>query len=443
MCIAGECMKKLLKNTGFLFISKLISAIFTLSYTIYLARYLGPSDYGVIAYVLAFVGLITVVTDMGLYPLTIREIAKNKDLTEKFLGNTLSIKLLLCLITIIVIFAYVYTTTNFTEEYMCWKLIYVTVMVTIYLLLKSYNDLFYAIYQGFEKITYVGIGYILINSIIFLWIIAGSFMSFDVTGMAWGFAIAGIISFLYNLAILSKKFFKPRLYFDIQTWDYIFREAVYFGFLIIFASISYKIDSIMIGYMGGEYLVGLYNAPYKVIEGLNYLIPTVIFAISYPIMSKHFSNLDNLKNVYVAVFKSSLFLGLFISILVTIFAKYIILLLYGTDYVGSILVLKILIWSFFIICLNYPTHGILNAMGKQKLVARISFIGTLINVFLNALLIPKYGIYGASITTVITGFIIFLLSYYFIIKIFKLRKCEIINAIIPSKEDIKLFKKLK
>lgn len=295
-------MKKLLKNTGFLFISKLISAIFTLSYTIYLARYLGPSDYGVIAYVLAFVGLITVVTDMGLYPLTIREIAKNKDLTEKFLGNTLSIKLLLCLITIIVIFAYVYTTTNFTEEYMCWKLIYVTVMVTIYLLLKSYNDLFYAIYQGFEKITYVGIGYILINSIIFLWIIAGSFMSFDVTGMAWGFAIAGIISFLYNLAILSKKFFKPRLYFDIQTWDYIFREAVYFGFLIIFASISYKIDSIMIGYMGGEYLVGLYNAPYKVIEGLNYLIPTVIFAISYPIMSKHFSNLDNLKNVYVAVF---------------------------------------------------------------------------------------------------------------------------------------------
>jgi O-antigen/teichoic acid export membrane protein len=436
----GNFMSKLLKNTGFLFIAKGISAVLILIYTVSLARYLGPSDYGIIAYALAFMGLITSITDLGLYPLVTREVAKNRDDAKNFFGNILGIKLLLTTATVIIMLAYLFWGVAYLNDRFSFKFVVAVVSITIYYILRSYSDLFYAVYLAFERTSYVGLGYILINSIICFWTFIMILFNKNIIVLTIGFAIAGLISLFYNMYIISKKFFTLKVHFNISMWKDIIYDAIYFGFLIILVSINYRTDSIMIGIMSGDYMVGLYGAPYKVIEGLNYLIPTVLFAIVYPKMSKYFKNTKMLKNIYAKTIKLSLYTTLILSIIVSIFSKNIIMALYGQEYAESVFVLQILIWSFFITCLNYPTQGLLNSIGNQKYVAKISFMGTIVNIILNFILIPKYGIYGASMTTVITGIIIFLLGYFQVTRILEFEKTEIIKMIVISKEDLNILK---
>ena len=177
-------VKRIAKNTGILFVSNIISKFFIFIFTVYMARYLGTEGFGIISFALAFTGIFGIIADMGLQPLTVREVARNKNLTEKYLGNITIIKFILGLITFVLIVLTINLMNYPTET------VYVVYLIAFYVLIDSFNRTFYSIYQGHEKMEFVGIGSILNSSLMLLGVFTAMYFGFNVEGFAYIYLIS-------------------------------------------------------------------------------------------------------------------------------------------------------------------------------------------------------------------------------------------------------------
>ena len=408
-------VKRIAKNTGILFVSNIVSKLFGFVYIIYMARYLGAEGFGILSFALAFTGMFGVFADLGLQPLTIREIARNTELTGKYLGNIAAIKSILGIITFILIVIAI-NLMNYPAE-----TVYVVYLIAFSVLMGSFNNMFYSIYQGHEKMEYFGIGNILNSSLMLLGVFIAMYFGFNVEGFAYVYLISGIVVLLYNLIISTWKFVKPKIEIDLKFWKELLKESLPFALIGFFVVIYFRIDSIMLSYMKGDEIVGYYSASYRLIDSLSSLIPIIIYSVMFPVMSKYLNSLDDLKKVWIKAFNLSFIIGLITTIFVVVFAKYIILIIYGSSYLPSIVVLKILIWAFFIICISSITSGLLNAINKQRLVTFGASIGAIINVILNLILIPRYSMEGAALATVVTEVLMFMLYIYLTCKFLKIK----------------------
>lgn len=349
-------VKRIAKNTGILFVSNIISKFFIFIFTVYMARYLGTEGFGIISFALAFTGIFGIIADMGLQPLTVREVARNKNLTEKYLGNITIIKFILGLITFVLIVLTINLMNYPTET------VYVVYLIAFYVLIDSFNRTFYSIYQGHEKMEFVGIGSILNSSLMLLGVFTAMYFGFNVEGFAYIYLISGIGVLLYNLIISTWKFVKPKIEIDLKFWRELLKEAWPFALSGIFVAIYFWADSIMLSYMVGNKAVGIYNAAYKLVYVLLF-IPAMYFTTIYPVLSKmHLKSSNTLKFIYTRSLKYFAIIGMFIGIIAVLFAKEIILLIYGAGYEASIIALKILVWAIVFSFLAHATLYTLNSI---------------------------------------------------------------------------------
>ena len=92
-------VQRIAKNSLFLLASNIISKILGFFYVMYIARYLGAEGFGILSFALAFTGIFSVFSDLGLGSLTVREVARDKSLASKYLGNIAVMKIFLVIIT--------------------------------------------------------------------------------------------------------------------------------------------------------------------------------------------------------------------------------------------------------------------------------------------------------------------------------------------------------
>ncbi|AEF97064.1 flippase [Methanotorris igneus] len=412
--------KRIAKNTGILFVSNIISKFFGFVYTVYMARYLGAEGFGILSFALAFTGMFGIIADFGLQPLTVREVARNPELTGKYLGNIAVIKSILGIITFILIVLTI-NLMNYPAE-----TVYVVYLVAFYVLIGSFNNMFYSIYQAHEKMEYVGIGNILNSSLMLLGVFTAMYLGFNVEGFAYIYLISGIGVLLYNICVTLWKFVKPKIEIDLKFWKELLKEAWPFALSGFFITVYYWIDSVMLSYMVGNLVVGWYNAAYRIILVFLF-IPIIVNAAIYPIMSRYYiTSNKSLKIICEKYFKIMLTIGLPLGILITVFAEEVVLSIFGQDYHGTIIALKILIWGLVSIFANAPFVKLFESINRQSLVTKVTGFAMVMNIILNILLIPKFSYIGASITTLVTEFTI---AVFVIILGIKLKYVEFANIL--------------
>jgi len=96
--IEGDRMntvQRIAKNTGVLLASQVVSYVIGFFFVMYTARYLGAEGFGILSFALAFTGIFGVFADLGLRQLTVREVARDKSLAGKYLGNIAAMKVIL------------------------------------------------------------------------------------------------------------------------------------------------------------------------------------------------------------------------------------------------------------------------------------------------------------------------------------------------------------
>lgn len=402
--------KRIFKNTSILFIAQIVNYILAFFYTIYLARYLGVSDFGVLTFGISFTTIMGVTADLGLSILAVREIARDKSISSGYTGNLIVIKLVLSSITMGLIALFMNLFNYPTQT------IQVVYLLGFWMVFTSFTQLFYSVFQAYEKMEYQSIGTILYSILLFSGVFYGIFSNFSIQWFALIYLIVSGVVLFYTIFIYLARFPRPNLQVNWNFWKSKLTLALPLSIASIFSTIAFRVDTVLLSLFQGYVVVGLYTAPYKIIEVLLF-IPSVYSAVIFPVLSRfHVSSKESFQLIYVKSIKYMIILGLPLAAGVTILSQDIILLLYQSAFSGSVVALQILIWTVPLLLLTTSFGIILISMNKQVLAIRLTFIYMIFNIGVNLAVIPQFSYLGAAVVTVLTELVNFVMLFYYLSK---------------------------
>ena len=401
------------KNTSWLFAEKILRMVVGLFVGIWAARYLGPEQFGLFSYAQAFVGLFAAIAGLGLDGIIVRELVKNPSKQAVLLGTAFYLKLIGALL---VLLALAGTVTLSHQDSLTTWLIFIIASSTVF---QSFNvvDFFFQAKVLSKYVVYVNIISLLISSFVKIGLIL---TSASLIAFAWVVLFDSVIlmlGFVYYFQRHAKLNIK-RLNFSKATAINLLKDSwplILSGLVI---SIYMKVDQIMIKEMLDAEAVGQYVAAVRLSEAW-YFIPMVIASSLFPaiINAKKVS-----KEFYYAqlqkLYDLMVWIAIAIALPMTFLSDWVIDLLYGVQYDQSGAILMIHIWAAVFVFLGVASSRWFIVENLQKYSLYRTLAGALINVMLNYILIPIYGIYGAAYATLASQVVA---SYLFNITNKKLR----------------------
>ncbi|RAK20397.1 O-antigen/teichoic acid export membrane protein [Anoxybacillus vitaminiphilus] len=396
-------IKKIVSNAGWLFIDRIFRMGVGLLVGLWIARYLGPEQYGLLNYAQAFIALFSAFATLGLDGIVIRNLLNEPDKKEELLGTAFALKFIGGLLVFILSVTLTIIIGDFSENYLrIWLIFFVSLGVVF----QSFDVIdFWFQSQIQSKYTVIAKG--LSFTIISLFKVV--LILFKANLMA--FAIAGLLEVLLGALFLIAAFkIKGN---SISRWK--FKKSVAISLLkdswpLILSGLAVtlymRIDQVMIGNMLGDRENGLYTAAVKLVE-MWYFIPTSIVASTFPVIIKlRKQNLSLYLKRLQQLYNLMTWLGILIAVVITIFSKQIILLLYGEGYSKSSFVLSISVWAGIFVFQGVARGNWIQAENLQRYSYWYTLIGCIVNIVLNLITIPKYGIYGAAVSTLISQFVV-------------------------------------
>lgn len=393
-------IQRISKNISILFVSQILTYILGFLTLAYTARYLGVAGYGTLSFALAFTQIFSVLMDLGLNTFTIREVARKKSLAEDYVANISLIKVILGAITFFLIITMVHILGYNLQT------IQIVAFIALYTIFFAFSQLFYAVFQANEKMEYPSLGNIISSILLFIGVFTAIHYGFNIYQFSHIYAFTGAIILIYAVLMYSWRFNLPKIKFEWSMWKYLMKKAWPFAITGISINLYLYIDSIILSLFQGQEAVGFYNAAYRLIVVLLF-IPIIFNNALFPLMSQYFiSSKESLNYTFDKLFKIMILIGFPLATGTVIISNQLIILIYGTQYVGAVIVLQILIWSTFLIFARSPFERLLESSDKQLSVTKIFILGAIFNTILNIIVIPQFSYVGAAIITVLTDILV-------------------------------------
>jgi len=388
---------RVIKNASWIIACKVIQSLLGLVISMLTARYLGPSNYGLINYAASVVAFVVPIMQLGLNSILVQEIIEGKDPEGTIIGTATVMSFtssLLCVAGVICFSAI----ANAGET----ETIIVIALYSILLICQSIGLVqywFQAKYLSKYTSIVMLVAYIIVSAYkIFLLATAKGVYWFAVSNAFDYFIISVALLYLY------KRMGNDRLHFSRKTASRMFSRSKYYIISGLMVTIFAHTDRIMLKLMIDDSATGYYSAAVTC-AGLTSFVFSAIIDSARPSIfeSKKISEQAFEKNMS-RLYSVIIYLSLLQSLAMTVLAGPIIRILYGQQYLSSIPALQIVVW--------YTTFSYMGAVrniwmlseGKQKYLWMINLSGALANVILNYILIPYLGIIGASIASLVTQF---------------------------------------
>lgn len=401
-------------NTVVQIIGKILTTAIAVVMLAYLARYLGVAGYGDYTTIFAFLGFFAILADMGLYTVAVRETAKHPEEAKKIMSNILSLRVIFALAFLFLAPLIGMMIPGYSTII---KLgIWVGTLSSFFILL---NQVFASIFQEKLRMDRLVISDVSARLILFLLVLVFIKLGFSLEYFILANVIANLFLCVLSLA-MSRRFLIFGFGFNYQYWKYILKEAIPLGIVIVLGLIYFKIDTVMLSIMKGSMAVGIYGAPYKILEIL-ITIPSIFMGSVFPLAAKYLNNNDpRFKESFVKSFDFMSLMVLPIVFSIFILAKPIVLLILGEEFLASVLPLRYLIFAVLIIFYGTIMGNFVVAANLQKKLVWIYIFSVFFNIVVNLILIPKYSYIGSSITTIATEFMVCSLAFVIVYKNLKL-----------------------
>jgi O-antigen/teichoic acid export membrane protein len=424
----AEKIVNIAKNTSYFTLALVLQKIISLTYFTIYARELGPEVLGRYYSAIAFTSIFSIFIDLGLTNFLTREISKRQEDAKKFLSNIIFIKLILSVFTLIVALI-VANFWGYSEETI--KLIYIS---SISMVLDSFTTTFFSCSRGFHNLKYESISSVLFQVIILIGSVLILYSNKSITALMLVMVLASVFNFIYSASINFYKWgltIKPTK--DIALIKNILTTSLPFAVYAIAQKIYTFLDSLLLFKFLGDKEVGLYQIPFKIITALQFL-PLAFTASLYPALSSYWkNNKEQLAITFERAINYSIIISLPIVAGIFLLAdKIVIIFQSDNDYSGAIWPLKIIILSLFFVFIGYPVGSLLNACDQQKNNTKNMIITAVFSLILNLIVIPKFGVSGASMTVFVSNFLMFLLGWRFVSRIVKINLKNIILVLMKS-----------
>jgi O-antigen/teichoic acid export membrane protein len=366
---------------------RIVSAIFV---SIYVARYLGPVQFGALSFALAIVAIFMAVSRLGMDNVLVRDISRHPEKTKEYIGTAFGLMFISAIVAMSIIGILIF----FLESDFKSKL-YMLIIATglffqsLFVIDYSFQAQVKAKYSSIAKT--IALVFSSLLKIYLVWIQADLFL------FALAFALDTIFIGIMLLSVyLIKKqpvFFgsfhlnlvKPLL---ISAWPLMLTAGM--GILLL------KFDQIIIGIMLGDKEVGLYTAALRIYEGWIMMPQILAMSLIPAIVSlKKQSNriYEDKMTIFMRIIIS---INIGIAVLVSLFSEEVIKLLYGEAFASSSNVLQIVIWCAVMMGIGSISFRYLINEGLEYKMINIMLTAMISNIILNIVLVPIMGIEGAA-----------------------------------------------
>ncbi len=401
---------KILENSLWIMSDKIFNMVVGILITGMVARYFGPEKLGIFNYSLSFITLFTAISTLGLETLVVKAIVTQ----EKDEGTILYTSLVMRVIggILLIILSNVLIKVIEPDN----KQIHTIVVILSFgMLFKSLDVIEYWIHahQNAKYSSFVRIATIIFTSILKVALI---FLKGSIIKLSFIYIFDAIMAgVIYQIMFFKKKNnnigfsvdFKYGIKLLKQSW------AIVLSGLMI--TLYMQLDKIMLGKMMNDYSqVGIYTAATQ-IATMWYFVPMALINSYKPvIMMAKENSADNYLNKMQKLYDLVSLSSLVFSILVIIFGKVVIRILFGKEFFGAYSILIISVWAGIFALLGSARSVWLISEGKQKYTMLYTFVGFIVNLVLNLLLINRFGGIGAAIATLIAQFVANVITLYFI-----------------------------
>ena len=404
--------KAIFINTASQIIVRFVTLAFALISVKLLTNYLGPNGVGEFNSIVTYINLFVVLADLGLFAVTVREIAKNPDNEGKILSNVFTIRLIsaaaACLVAIGVVNLTSYSANIKLGVLIASGFLFFNLMASVYDMVLQYRlkMQYSAIAEFIAKLINILALYVIIR-------LHGSFLWIAATIALWG-----VLIFIFKW-IFASKFVKINPTYDKKVTSWIFQLAWPLGLVFIVSNLYFKLDTLMLFVMKGATAVGIYSVAFKILEVTAFV--GAFFAGSLkPTLSENIEN--NKPRIGDIVGKSisiMIYLALPISLICTIFSKEIILFISNADFLSGSNALVLLAFALPFIYLDTLLIEVLVANDSRRTMIGIAIFILLFNFSTNLYFIPRYSFMGSSFTTLLSEIVLFFVNLYFVRKIVK------------------------
>lgn len=406
----GKTFKKFLFNTSWLFTEKVLKLLINFIVGIYVVRYLGLVRNGMLAYALSVVGILTAITTIGLGEIVVRELLTDEKKRDKILGTSFFLKFFSSIVIYALIIIYYFH--NRDIQNLLLLIIASSIIFKPFEVIDAYFKSRvlskYPVLVKTISVILTDCGKILLILYKMPLVYFGALVFAEIFLAAVGFII---IFKKQKLSIFQWRF-------DWNIAKSLFRDSWPLMFSSLAVTIYMKVDKIILKVMLGDAAVGLYDAAVRLCEGW-YFIPVAISSSLFPaiISARKISRRlydSRLQKLYDLL----AWISILIAIPVSLFSRQIIHFLYGVEFIEAASVLTIYIWAGVPVFLGAANSQYLITENYTKISFARTLTGMIINIGLNIILIPIYGIKGAAIATLIS----YTAATFFILFIPKTRK---------------------
>ncbi len=389
----------------------LSSIIFPLITFPYVSRVLKPEAWGKVNLAVSFITYFSYFAQLGLPTYGVKICAKYRDDKEK-LSRTVQELSIIGAIATVITYAALAVTIIIVPKLASEKPLYLLVSSTLFFNLIGMEWL----YKALEKYTYITV-----RSLIFKFIaLIGMFL---LVKSKSDYVIYGGISVFAASASNVCNFIEARKYITFKPLGgYHFREhlkPLFILFAMTCASTIYtNLDTVMLGFMATNADVGYYNAAVK-IKSLLVAVVTSLGTVLLPRASYYIEKgfFDEFKKISSKALNFTFVIAIPMIVYFTFFSKECIFFLSGTEFESSILPMQVIMPTLLFIGLtNILGIQILIPLGKERYVLYSTIVGALIDLVLNALLIPELKSTGAAIGTLVAEISVFIVQLILINK---------------------------
>lgn len=398
--------KHIVDNTKWIIVCKIIQSILQLVMGALCARYLGPHNYGLIGYAGSLVAFAFPFVQLGLQATLVKELVDTPEREGEIMGTSIVMELfsgMACILVVNIAAVFMNAGERIT--------IIVCAISSVSLLFRSFELMQrwfqYKFLSKYPSVISVCV-YVIVSAY-------RAYLLITSKNVYWFALIHTLEYMLMSIALIFvyRKLGAMKLSFSWTAVKQLFKRSKYYVLSAVMVTVFQNTDHIMLKMIVGEVENGYYTAAVTSATVAMFIYAAIVDSMRPEILDNR-KNQDsryekNIKSLYCIIF----YLALAQGIGFTVFSRLIVKILYGTEYMQAAGVVRIIIWQIGFSYMGTIRNIWILAEGKQKLVWKLNLCGVMLNVIINALLIPVAGARGAALASVATQiFTNFVLGFF-------------------------------
>lgn len=393
--LINPSVKRYIFNSSWMLAEQCLRIIAGVFVGIYIARYLGPEKYGVLSYSLAISAFALAISKLGMDAVLVRELSVKHAKTDLLIGTSFWLMLMAAIVCYLIMLVGVWLLNESSDIKLYILLMSSSVFFSVFLV----GDYYFQANVEAKFSAMCKVFTLLIMSIAKLVLVfLGADIFYFVLFALFDHVLLAFFLFFFICKIHGIRIFK---FFNKGVAKVMLRSSLPMVLTAVASLIYMRIDQVMIRSMLGMHEVGIYSAAVRVYEAW-IVFPYIVTVSLIPAIVR--LKEGDKKNYHLRLeqlFKLVIWMSVAVAVIVTLLGEQVMVFAFGDSYASSGPVLSIVMWTAVLASIGSVSARFFNVERMERKIASRTILAAVMNVLLNYIMIPAYGIEGAAISTLV------------------------------------------